>query len=169
MFNLRDVVHVSKGDITKIQSDAVIATMDTTVAFQPQIHEALAARMGSVFFDRIQSEKPLTHGQIFPVKAMTTIGPSFKHILAIVDVEGDGEALCFVVMKALIAASKQGFAIVTMPPIYRDGMRGPQIVNEQLEGIRLFINATPGSTIRKIEIVVPESEPGLAMMFGTGL
>jgi O-acetyl-ADP-ribose deacetylase (regulator of RNase III) len=155
------IIRIS-GDITKLECDAIITAINAGGIWAGGIDRAIYGAAGIWFHKQIRNE------ELYELNAIVVKGngtTKFENVIFVVD---ELEyPLRSVISSGLEAAHRAGFKYVAIPSIRTGVMRGKvereyeDVVNEYIEGVKLYLNSVEKPNIRAIAFVTynnPELE-----------
>ena len=168
---------VLEGDIAQVESDAIITAVNSEGMWFGGVDGVIQRAAGGFFHAQAQKKLPLKQGD-----TVVANGASHEHRGAftnVVFVIDDLQApLAEVVENGLSAASKAGFASVTVPTIRMGVMLGAveksaaEAIDQMGQGVDAFLRKNIGTSIKSISFVVyrdPETAALLRQRLGTVL
>ena len=166
------IIEIQSGDITKINADALITTINSGGMWMGGMDAAIQSVAGRLFHEQAQKAMPLTDGQtVVAESGSATHSARFKDVVFVID--DLKQQLRDITWKGLEKASDAGYESVSLPMIRMGVMLGvvekskQEAVREIAAGVEKFRNEGSNG-LKKITLVVyndPESESLLRSAF----
>lgn len=152
-------IAVVEGDITKIQSDALITTINIYGEWYGAIDRAIMRVAGPIFHMQAADASPLHDGQTIVARpGRKGHDGAFSNVVFVVD--DLQKPLSVIIFIGLVASSKANFKSVTLPIIRMGVMRGEvegspeESIDEMAKGIQAYLAETKDNSLEKITFVV---------------
>lgn len=152
-------VQYVKGDISKISADALITAINSGGMWFGGIDGVIQRCAGDLFHAQAEMAMPLKHGQTLVARSNGRPHKGlFANVIFVVD-DLKGK-LRDIIFRGLKTAADAGFATVTLPTIRMGVMLGVveksplEAAIEIVQGIKMFVNQYPSSSLRSITLVV---------------
>lgn len=150
-------VEVLAGDITSVDAEIMVATVDEAGTCRGGLHSAIERAGGACYREAVEAKLPLKEGEVVLAKPAAAKAAAFKSVLFLSDRRE--RPLADVVKDGLDAANAAGASSLSMPVLRTGSVFGAieKSYDEIVEGIRRGVElfaAEGGKLLKRVSFVV---------------